>query len=72
MNPPTVTQITSGALFGLPAATVFVWYLNTFIWPGQIPIEVATAIGSATSVVFSSIWHIAAQLLARWGIHTQE
>jgi len=70
--PVTTMQITSGALFGLPAATVGVWYLNTFTWPGQIPVEVAAAIGSLVSVIFSSVWHLGAQLFAKFGLHVQE
>lgn len=69
---PTANSVLSGSLFGMPVAVVAVWYLNTYVWPNQMPIEVATAAGSVISTVISSVWHLASQLLRRFGLTLEE
>lgn len=57
-----------GTSVGVPVSLFVIWYLNTFVYPGKIPIEVATVVGGAAGQVVAVIWHIFQQLLAKAGI----
>jgi hypothetical protein len=58
----------AGAYVGTPVSLIVVWYLNTFIYPGKITLEVATAVGGVTAQIVAVTWHIIQQLLAKAGL----
>jgi len=61
---------TVGSYSGTPIAVVVVWYVNTYIVKGEMPIEAAVVVGSLVNQVFTTVWHIVAQLLNKVGIET--
>ena len=65
---PTASSVASGTLIGAPLATIIVWYFNTFVFPGKIPIEIATALGSVITTLTATFYHIAGQLFAKLGL----
>ena len=69
-NSIIMRTMSSGAVIGMPISVFVIWYLNTFVYPGKIPIEVATAVGGAAAQVVAVVWHILQQLLSKAGIET--
>lgn len=65
---PTSSSMASSAGVGTALGIIGVWYLNTFVWPGKIPIEVATSVGGVCAGTTAVMWSIFKQLLHKTGI----
>lgn len=66
--PGAKEALVSSATFGSPLATLIIWYLDTYVCPGMIPLAIATIAGGLISTAVGTLWHIFRQLLHRRGI----
>jgi hypothetical protein len=67
---PSRTARAVGNYSGTPIAVVVVWYVNTYIVKGEMPIEAAVVVGALVNQVVTTLWHIVSQLLGKAGIET--
>ncbi len=70
INTIAMQSMSSGTVIGMPLSVFVIWYLDTFVYPGKIPVEVATAAGAVIAQVVAVAWHIFQQLLSKAGINT--